>query len=102
PIEFNIPLAVSATRGGALPGQGSWKVLFVTSAPSTPRSKLVSYSPLYAKVPDPGMTGFCIVKPPTLTARLGEPKAVSCRAIVAEEIRPWGIAPTARGDRISD
>ena len=37
PIEFNIPLSVSAMRGGGFPSRGSGVTVFVTKASSSAR-----------------------------------------------------------------
>src|SRR4051812_5591240 len=62
-----MPEWVSAMRGTGLPIRFLGVTLFVTSAPSLPRSIASAYS--YAKQPEAGMTGFLRTSEPMRTLR---------------------------------
>ena len=58
PIEFSMPLAVSAMRGLALPAHGSSETPLVTIAPRRARSTKSANSRPEANVPDAVITGI--------------------------------------------
>ena len=69
PIEFNIPLGVSAIRGASFPAHPLRETPFVVTAPSKAGSTNAEYSRPEAYVPEAVVTGFFICNPPRLTAR---------------------------------
>src|SRR4051812_43289074 len=70
PIAFNIPDAVSATRGVGLPNRVSSVVALIMIAPSCDKSYKFPYSLPNPKQPDAGIIGFFKCNPGNSTANL--------------------------------